>query len=310
MNAPHPDGLEHQLSGRTVFVRETVRSEQPRRPAVMVHGLGGQSTNWTDFMAEMRGELDASALDLPGFGWSPPPADSDYSVAADVEVVTALIEKRVHETGERVDLFGNSMGGAISVFVAATRPDLVETLTLISPALPDLRPRRDTVGVPLVAIPGLGRQVYARLRGVPPERQVAGMVALNYGDAAKFTPERRAEAIREVQRRLALPYAGEALSGAARSLLMSFVDPSRRGLWAAARRVTCPTLVIYGGRDRLVDARRAHRVARHLRHAQIVTLPSVGHVAQMEDPALVARFVRRLLAARSETSESSETSPA
>ena len=31
-------------------------------------------------------------------------------------------------------------------------------------------------------------------------------------------------------------------------------------------------------------------------HAQIVTLPKAGHVAQMEDPALVARFVRPLLA--------------
>ena len=296
MNAPHPTGEERRLAGRTVFVRDgSAQSDLP--PAVMVHGLGGQSTNWTDFMAEMSSDLRCSALDLPGFGWSPAPADADYSLAADVAVVCALIDELFAETGQRVHLFGNSMGGAISVVAAASRPSRVATMTLISPALPDLRPRRDTMGVPLMAIPGVGARIYARLARVPAERQVDGMVALNYADAATFTETRREEAVKEVQRRLALPHAGEALSGAARSLLRSFVDPGPHGLWAAAARVQCPTLVLYGGRDRLVDARRAHRAAEHLPHAQFVTLPSVGHVAQMEDPALVGRFVRLMLKA-------------
>jgi pimeloyl-ACP methyl ester carboxylesterase len=246
-------------------------------------------------MSEMSADLRSWAPDLPGFGWSPPPSDGDYSVAADVDVVCALIDELFEQTGQRVHLFGNSMGGAVSVVVAATRPERVATMTLISPALPDLRPRRDTMGVPLMAIPGIGSRIYARLARVSAERQVDGMVALNYADAASFTPTRREEAVKEVQRRLALPYAGDALSGAARALLRSFVDPGPRGLWAAAARVQCPTLVLYGGRDRLVDPRRARRAADHLPHAQIVTLPSVGHVAQMEDPALVARFVRQLL---------------
>ena len=295
MNAPHPAGEEMRLADRTIFVRRS-GAEAGRPPAVLVHGLGGQSTNWTDFMSEMGGELRSWAPDLPGFGWSPPPTDADYSVAADVDVVCALIDELFEETGQPVHLFGNSMGGAVSVVVAATRPERVATMTLISPALPDLRPRRDTMGVPLMAIPGVGARIYARLARVPAERQVDGMVALNYADAASFTAARRAEAVKEVRRRLALPYAGEALSGAARSLLRSFVDPGPRGLWSAAARVQCPTLVLYGGRDRLVDPRRARRAAEHLPHAQIVTLPSVGHVAQMEDPALVARFVRQLLA--------------
>jgi pimeloyl-ACP methyl ester carboxylesterase len=94
---------------------------------------------------------------------------------------------------------------------------------------------------------------------------------------------------------VALPHAAEALSGAARGLLRAFIDPGPTGLWASAARVTCPTLIVYGGRDRLVDPKRSRRAARHVPHARIVTLPGAGHVAQMEDPALLARFVRPLL---------------
>ena len=281
-----------------MFVRSSATEDSSLAPAVMVHGLGGQSTNWTDLMAVLDKDVDGWALDLPGFGWSPPPSDGDYSVLADARVVCALLERIHSERGEQVHLLGNSMGGAISVVAAAMRPELVSTLTLISPALPDLRPRRDTMGVPLVAVPGLGRRVFNRLARVPAERQVDGMVALNYANASAFTSTRRAEAVAEVRRRMQLPYAAEALSGAARGLLRSFVDPGPHGLWSSASRVASPTLVMYGGRDRLVDARRSHRAAHHLPHAEIVTLPGVGHVPQMEDPALVARFVRAMVTNR------------
>jgi pimeloyl-ACP methyl ester carboxylesterase len=39
-----------------------------------------------------------------------------------------------------VHLVGNSFGGAVALTVAARRPELVRTLTLVSPAMPDLRP--------------------------------------------------------------------------------------------------------------------------------------------------------------------------
>ncbi|MGB2839165.1 MAG: alpha/beta fold hydrolase, partial [Actinomycetes bacterium] len=218
MNAPHWPGAEWSLGDRALFVRTSSPAEgrQGVAPALMVHGLGGQATNWTDLMAELVDDVEAWAPDLPGFGWSPPPPDGDYSLTADVEVLSAMLERLHAERGEPVHVFGNSMGGAIAVLLASARPDLVRSLTLISPAMPDLRPRRDTMGVPVVALPGIGRQLVERMARVPAERQVQGMVALNYGDATAFTPTRRAEAVSEVQRRLALPHAGEALSGAAR----------------------------------------------------------------------------------------------
>src|SRR6266700_1600971 len=118
---------------------------------VFVHGLGGSATNWTDLMALLRNPPDderdgpplaCEALDLPGFGFSPVPADSDYSLDARAVAVCDLIDRRGYWP---VHLIGNSMGGAVCVRVAARRPDLVRTLTLISPALPDSRPRMDLI---------------------------------------------------------------------------------------------------------------------------------------------------------------------
>jgi pimeloyl-ACP methyl ester carboxylesterase len=287
---PHWPGDDVALPGQRLFVRHAPNPDG--EPAVLVHGLGGASTNWTDLMAALQARLDLHAPDLPGFGYSPPPDDGDYRIGALARTMARLIER-----GGRgpVHLFGNSLGGAVSVRLAAQRPDLVRTLTLVSPALPDLRPRTGTLGVPLMAVPGLGDQVWRRVAAMPPERQVQAMLELNFADASRVPDQRRAEAIEEYRRRFSLPYSGDALARTSRALLSAFLEPGPEGLWRQARRVAAPTLLIYGAKDRLVQPRRAARAARTFHRARLVLLPDAGHVAQMELPHLVARFVQRFL---------------
>lgn len=284
---PWPGSLQ-TFGDRELFVRRTPEVAGGAR-AVMVHGLGGQSTNWTDLMGLLAPDREIWAPDLPGFGSSPPAADGDYSLSA----FTAVVERVVETMSAPVDLFGNSLGGAVCVRLAARRPELVRSLVLTSPALPDLRPRRHTVGVPAVAIPGLGEQLWRKVAALPPQRQVQAMIELNFGDPTVVSPTRRAEAIRDYERRRELPYAGEVLSGSARGLMKAFLETGATGLWRQASSLRCPTLVFYGGRDRLVNPRRARRAARAVPHARIVMLPRAGHVAQLEAPTLVARLTQR-----------------
>ncbi len=278
------------LPGQRLFVRAA--PNPAGEPAVLVHGLGGASTNWTDLMALLQPRLSLRAPDLPGFGHSPPPDSGDYRIGALARAVARLIE---HDGCGPVHLFGNSLGGAVSVRLAAQRPDLVRSLVLVSPALPDLRPRTGTIGVPLMAFPGLGEQVWRRVSAMPPERQVQAMLELNFADPSRVPPQRREEAVAEYRRRFALPYSGDALARASRGLMSAFLEPGPEGLWRQARRIHVPTLLIYGARDRLVDPRRARRAARTFRRSRLVLLPGVGHVAQMEVPELVARFVGHFL---------------
>ncbi len=303
---PHWPGRLVNLGDHQVYVRsvpapgEPARREPARReparqePALCVHGLEGSSRNWTDLMDLLQPELACEALDLPGFGDSPPRPDGRYSITALAQTVTTLMEKQ--ERGP-VHLIGNSLGGAVCVRVAATRPELIRTLTLISPALPDLRPRLDLVRFPLMSVPWFGPRVIRQYQVLPPERRVADVITTCFSDPRLFPRARFTTEVAELTRRDSLGYAAAALVGSARTLTAEFGRRGRHSAWRDAARITAPSLVIYGGRDRVVDPRSAGRAAHAFSNARIVVLPRAGHVAQMERPAQVAAEIGILLAA-------------
>ena len=73
----------------------------------------------------------AIALDLPGFGEAPPPAEEDAPWSDVLETMEAL-------GIDRAALVGNSFGGVVALRVAAVAPDRVTALALISAPPPDL----------------------------------------------------------------------------------------------------------------------------------------------------------------------------
>lgn len=286
------------LGTGAVFVR-TTPAEHGAEPALFVHGLGGSAVNWTDLMNLVSRPgcgwpgLVCAAVDLPGFGYSPVPPASDYSLAGRVATVVALIEKHGNWP---VHLVGNSMGGAIATRIAARRPDLVRSLTLISPALPDLRPRVLPMRLALLTAPGIGKLVMNKMPSVSAEKRADMTIGDLYHDPSLFEPERRAEAVTEVIRRDGLGYAGEVMLGSGRALIAEYMRRGPQALWRDAARVTAPTLVIHGSHDKLVNPASAARAARTFRSCRVVVLPRVGHVAMMERPDLVAAEMRDFLA--------------
>ncbi|KNB51811.1 alpha/beta fold hydrolase [Streptomyces caatingaensis] len=292
------------VPGATLTVRYRPTPDPGAGPALLVHGLGGSSQNWSPLMELLADDLDCEAVDLPGFGESPPPDDGDHSITAYARVVIRYLEAAGRGP---VHLFGNSMGGAIVTRVAAVRPDLVRTLTLVSPALPELRPQRTALPTALMAVPGLV-PLYARLtRDWTPEQRTRELLALCYGDPQRVTPEGFARAVEEYERRLELPYFWDVMARSARGVVDAYTLGGQHSLWRQAERVLAPTLLVYGTRDRLVSYRMARRAGRAFRDARLLTLLGSGHVAMMEDPDAVARAVRELLADTATTSERSAT---
>jgi pimeloyl-ACP methyl ester carboxylesterase len=265
----------------------------PGRELVLcVHGMSGAATNWTDLMAELAPDFDCAAVDLPGSGFSPPPATSvGYSVTGHAAAVARLIETL---GSGPVHLIGNSMGGAVSVRLAARRPDLVKTLTLISPALPDLKVRASVAHFPVIALPFAGEWLIRRYTArYPVENRVAGVFAMCFCDPARLHPDRFALEVEELRRRDALSYGATSLARAARTLVGETLRPGPfSSLWREAGQVTAPSLVLFGSHDRLVHPRLAGRAASTFRDARVAVLPETGHLAQMERPGLVATLFR------------------
>ena len=284
-----------EVAGQQLYIRTTPGDEDSGEPALFVHGLGGAATNWTDLAGLLRTRLAIEAIDLPGFGRSAPPRNGDYSLQAHARTVIAYLEQSGRGP---VHLVGNSMGGAISIIVAAQRPDLVRTLTLISPAVPDLKlrlhPLKNDWRMGLLVVPIVGSMALRKMGAAPIESRVKGTIAVCFADPSRLSRQRFEEMVDEARERADKPYADQAMLRSTRGLVRSqFLRGS--GGWRLMRRIEAPTLVIWGDEDKLVAPDLAPFVAAAIRDSRLLVLEHVGHTAMLEMPETTARAVLALL---------------
>lgn len=274
------------LKQRTLSYRHAPGQTPDAPRAVFLHGLGGSALNWTDFMGRMSSQLDCYALDLHGFGASPPPRDGDMTPQGHARAVADFI---IEQDLGPVHIFGNSMGGAVALQLAARRPDLTRSLTLISPALPSvLYATKGNIHLPVISVPGVGERLVPKfVETTSPEQRAQATIDGCFADPARMPKDRLSEAVDEIRMRDSRPYANDAFLQSLRGLLRTYLDLGPNRPWKLARRVSAPTLLVYGRKDPLVDPRSAHRATKYFPNAHVVVLPDSGHVAQMEHPEFV-----------------------
>lgn len=290
-----------QIGQAELFVRTAgnpVAKDDSAAPvAVFIHGLGGSSTNWTDLMSLLSDDIYCIAPDLPGFGQSPPPHHDDYKLPAHADMVAQLVREMV---GNRdVHIFGNSMGGATAVQLAARHPMLVKSMTLVSPAMPELLPRASNIHMPISAIPGVGERLMRRMMKRDVQWRVRMSLEICYADPDAIDPRRVADAVEEARARDDLTHTTQASLETLRGLISTYFDYSHRAPWKLARAITAPVLLIYGRDDKLVNPRAAFRATKEFPNARVMVVPNSGHVTQMEHPQLVAEAWRELVGAQS-----------
>jgi pimeloyl-ACP methyl ester carboxylesterase len=288
LSRPGPPGRTHLVFGGGVNVR---REPGPvdATAAVYVHGMGGASTDWTRLSAALAPHATGYSLDLPGSGRSDPPPGGRYSPAVDARIVARTIEQLADGP---VHLVGNSYGGVVVTRVAAGWPQLVRTLTVLAPAVPDLRPTADRGADPrlgVLLVPGTAALAYRRLASIAPMARARGMGELCFGRPEVVTDRDYAVAAREHAWRARLPWVFEATVGTLRGLMNDYLRWGSQSFVAQAGRVRVPTLVVWGTRDRLVDVRLSRRAAAAYPDARLLVLPGCGHVPQMEEPEATAR---------------------
>lgn len=292
---PPPAGRLMTVCGQDMFVRRTVGPPGAAH-TWYIHGLDGESNNWDRLAAALSGHATGFAVDLPGSGRSGPPADRNYSITREAELCGALIGR---ESRGPVHLVGNSRGGVVAVAVAARFPHLVRTLTLISPAVPDFRisgERGADARLALIMIPGTRGAAMRMLAAATPAQRARGLAAMCFGEPERLSAADLAAAEAEFAARAALPWTRDATVLSLRSLIRAQMRPGRWSFAATCRRVRAPVLVVWGTRDRLVDARLARRATAAFANGRLLMLARTGHVAQMERPGEVARVMLALWA--------------
>ncbi|NMH95771.1 alpha/beta hydrolase [Pseudonocardia sp. K10HN5] len=257
---------------------------------VLVHGLGGSHLNWWLLAPLLRHRARVHALDLPGFGYSPP-AGRSATVEANAEVLHRFVEE---VAGGPVILVGNSMGGTIGLLTAAAHPEAVSGLVLLDPSLPPAPPFMIDPAVAgailALATPGLnGRALAGRRRWMDARTVVRQTLQLCGLDEHAVPDGFVEETVAMVEARRSVPGADRAVLEAGRSLVRLGVRVHR--YWAVTRAVPAPVLLVHGDRDRLVPVAAARRAAARNPHWRTEVLPGVGHVPQLQVPGRTAELV-------------------
>jgi len=225
--------------------------------SVRVVALHGWGRDRRDFRLVLEG-LDAVAVDLPGFGATPPPA-----AAAGAAGYAGMVAAWLEQLSAPQVLVGHSFGGRVAVVLAATRPELVAGLVL--------------VGVPL-----LHRLDRAARR--PPITYRLVRLAHRAG----LISDERLE--REKRRRGSADY--RAVTGVMRDTLVRVVSESYEDRLPD---VACPVRLVWGAADSEVPAEVAHRAAALLRNVDIEVVEGCGHDLPREAPERIRTAIETLI---------------
>jgi pimeloyl-ACP methyl ester carboxylesterase len=242
-------------------------------PVVLVHGLGGDFTHF-EYVAPALREFRLIGMDMPGCGESCKPATRhtiERYAQATLDALTAL-------GIERATLIGHSAGGLVCTQAALLAPDRVDRLILINSA--GLRgysfPER------LVAR-ALFRPWILRILLRANAHRILGRA---FGERNEHTRKFAKDVIGNP--RATLPDLCKVFADLIPDLLMPTVAQN-------GHRLTMPTYIIWGARDRLVPLATVERAAGKVPRARLEVLASCGHMPMIERPAETAALLLSFL---------------
>ena len=258
-----------------------VRDEGPRDdplPLVLLHGTSASLHTWDGWVRALEGSHRVIRVDMPGFGLTGPAPDGDYTIDAYVRFVVALLD---HYRLERCVLVGNSFGGRVAWETALADPARVRALVLVDSAGYAIESQSVPIGFRLAKVPGLNKL----LSRVTPRALVESSVKNVYGDPGLVMPEL-------VDRYYELTLREGNRGALVQRFLQAPAGPDQHRI----REIGVPTLIIWGGRDRLIPAAYALRFEKDVAGSRRVEFPALGHVPHEEDPAATVAAVQAFLA--------------
>lgn len=231
---------------------------------VMVHGFTQTARSWSNFERLLPTRLlgtDTVAVDLPGHGDAPPPADSDLWASA---------ERLVTEGGSGTYV-GYSMGGRVSLHAALAHPDAVQRLILIGATAgiddPEERAARRLADEHLAD----------RIEEIGVSDFIDEWLANPLFSGLTEATAQRADRLRNTSTGLA-------------ASLRSTGTGTQTPLWDRLGEIQCPVLVLVGEHDAKFTE-LGQRLVDHLPDGELVVVPDAGHSVHLERPETTAAAI-------------------
>lgn len=252
-----------------------------KRPLLALHCSLAHAGAYSGLAAALHG-VTLTALDFIGHGkardWD---GVEDYHGAATAEAV-ALAESL--SDGKPLDLIGHSFGGTVALRIAATRPDLVRSLTLIEPVFfAAARAAQDPDWEGFIA----DHRSFGALVASGDRVEAARQFHAIWGGGEPFDalPARMQSYMAERIHLITAPW--------------SMVLDDSPGLLAPGRLegIRVPVLLVEGNMSPPIVGAVNRALARRLPHASRMTVPEAGHMLPISHPAQLAALMTAHLAA-------------
>ena len=235
-------------------------------PLVLVHGFMGGGSQWKQ-QDPLRQNRPLVALDLPGFG-----ARADEAPLPSIAEHGAWVLQELSRLGHgRFDLMGHSMGGMIAQEITRQAPDRVDRLVLYATG-------------PKGTLPGRFEPIETSIERARTEgpRATARQISATWFLETEAAPEYAACAAIAERSRLPAIIAG----------LRAMQGWNGEGALAG---FTCPTLVLWGDRDRTYPWPQIHALWQGIAGSQLAVVPGCAHAVHLEWPSLFNTLVDRFL---------------
>jgi pimeloyl-ACP methyl ester carboxylesterase len=244
-------------------------------PLVLVHGFLVSHKEWLPMVPYLAKHFRLILPDLPGFGASEKRSGDGYAYTREAfaetlaDLMSALDLARAH-------ICGHSMGGGISLTLAADRPELVDRLCVIDSMSYEFdAPFKGK----LPQIPLLGPVIFKRIYGRSLMRDYfkndvwSGHPGIDMRQVDAYYDDFDPREARD----------------AAYTCLLRTVDV--KSLVPKIARVRAKTLVVWADDDRIIPLALGQRLAREIPGARLRIIPHSGHAPNEEHPAVTAEHV-------------------
>lgn len=259
------------------FTHYQIWGKDKEETLVLLHGTGASLHTWHSWAQELSVDYRVVLVDLPGFGLTGPHKNDKYKPQNYIDFIDDFLN---HLSIDSCHIGGNSLGGLIAWKATVDAPKRFKSLALLNSAGFPQKSKSVPLAFQLAKMPVLGKV----LTKFSPKGIVASSVRNVYANPSLVT-DSLIDRYFELSKR----------KGNREAFVQRLNEERQEIKVDDLTLIKIPTLIIWGGQDKLIPVENAQFFANAIPNDTLVVFPNLGHVPMEEDPSLTVRTYQAFL---------------